>query len=146
MRPVTRIPPLGPPQAYKTYEIDAPEQTHFRDATCTEVDCAMQASGWVTAVDEATALGQQQARYIRRVSDRAYMEEHENGQTMFRFPAGEECFSQHRIRLERPEYFIVRGGDFRGNPRGDVRVHDSADDWVEDFAEHQDRLSTALNG
>ena len=145
-RPVTRIPPAGPTSAYKTYSIDAPAPTHFRDASCHEVSCQNHLFGWQTAVDESTSLGLEQAHYIRRLAGRPYQEVKEDGMTTFIFPAGAECFAHHQLRLEREEVFVVRGGDHRGNPRGDVRIHDNPDSWVNDFAEHQDRIDKALNG
>jgi hypothetical protein len=46
--------------------------------------------------------------------------------------------------LERPELYIVREGDWRGNPRGTPpRRHARAADWVDEAMEHQDRINTA---
>jgi hypothetical protein len=50
------------------------------------------------------------------------------------------------VPLERPELYVVRGGDWRGNPRGEVRRHSGPDSWVNDFAEHQDRIARVVNG
>ncbi len=139
-----RLPPPGPVGAYKSYEFSMPEVTHTRPATCGQVDCPTQASGWITPVDESTELGQKQAHYIRRLSGRIHTEGPRDVFTLFTFPPGEECFEPHTIPLDRDPVFVVRGGDWRGNPMRERRIHHRPDDWVEDFAEHQDRLATRI--
>jgi hypothetical protein len=142
---MTRIEPQMPAEAYKTYAIVAPRSTHWVDATCAEVDCAHYLQGWQSVIDEATELGQRQAHYIRKESGRAFRERRrEDGLTVFFFEAGQACFDaqRHQRRLDRPELYIVRDGDHRGNPRGTpLRQHVKAADWVEDFAEHQAALA-----
>jgi hypothetical protein len=129
----------------KTYEIKAPVTTHFRIGTCAEAQCRAHVNGWRTAVDESTDLGRGQAHYIRHSSGRKYVESRtEDGLTAFEFEAGQTCFRQHQVRIERPELFVVREGDWRGNPRGFVRRHNNADDWVDDFANHQATLADRL--
>jgi hypothetical protein len=45
----------------------------------------------------------------------------------------------------RPELFIVRGGDYRGNPLGTpTRVHARPEDWVEDFSTHTQAIADRL--
>lgn len=133
-----------PPQAVKTYAISSPKATHWMSASCADVACPVQTAGWQTFIDESASLGIRQAQYIRAVSGRRFTEHrNEHGVTVFTFAAGEECFTDHQVRVDRPEIFIVRGGDHRGNPRGDVRVHERPEHWVEDFSEHQDALSRA---
>lgn len=152
---MTLIPPALGPGAMKTYQVTSPLTTHFRETSCAEVDCPNHANGWVTAVDESTDLGARQASYIRRTCRpavapsapgmRRYTETRtEAGWTAFRFDAGQECFGQHRLPLDRPEIYIVRGGDRRGNPRGERYLHHDAEGWVEDFAEHQDSLARII--
>jgi hypothetical protein len=145
-RPITRIQPALPAAAMKTYAIASPPATHTRPASCEEVDCRNWRRGWKTVVDENTDLGARQAHYIRKQSGRRYTAEHdEAGLTVFTFEAGQPCFTQHRKSLERPELFMVRSGDWRGNPRGDQPVqHKRPEDWVEDFATHQDQLADRL--
>lgn len=144
MRPLNRVEPRGPAAAYQTYVIDAPMATHRRRATCAEVDCAARAHGWASRINIRTDLGAAQAVYIRMHSGRAFTatEPSADGIVTFTFPAGQNCFAEHTVSLERPEFFSVHGGDFRGNPFGSVRRHTRAADWVDDFANHQDRLAT----
>jgi hypothetical protein len=144
MRPLTRITPVGPAHAYRTFAIAAPKATHTRLAGCEEVGCIAQHNGWVTSVDEATELGQRQAHYIRTRSGRPFKEQRHETLVDFVFPPGTECFAGHRVKLDRPEIYIVRDGDWRGNPTGENRRHARAADWVEDFSEHQDRINSAV--
>lgn len=147
MRPMFRPEPALPVGAMQTYVIDRPLETHWRPASCAEVDCAPHRNGWRTVVDERTDLGQAQAYYIRRQSGRGYREErNEAGATVFTFSPGQTCFKadQHRLPLGRPEIYLVRGGDWRGST-GLIRRHTRAADWVDDFAEHQNRIATAHN-
>jgi hypothetical protein len=127
----------------KTYTIDSPKGTHWRTVPCAAVDCPVSASGWETRVDETTPLGARQAAYIRNHAARPYKERIENGISVFVFPAGAECFTEHRERTGRPDLFIVRGGDWRGII-GQPKIHDRPEHWVEDFAEHQDTINQQL--
>ena len=139
--PLHRIPPVGRPQDYKTYSLLAPLESHWRTATCSEIECAVSVSGWQTTVDEATDLGQRQAGYIRNQAGRHYTEIRNNGLSVFVFPAGEECFTTHKVKAEREPFYMVRRGDYRDFDSSTSLMHDTASDWVEDFAEHQDRLA-----
>lgn len=146
MRPISRIQPALPATDVKTYAIAAPVETHFRPATCGEVDCAAHRSGWKTTVDVGTDLGRGQAHYIRTESGRRFTEESLTGTLVtFYFEAGQRCFAQHQVRLDRPEIFLVRDGDWRGNPRGtETRIHATGEDWVDDFATHQERVADQI--
>jgi hypothetical protein len=142
-----RIAPKLDPQAFKTYQVVAPLPTHFRSASCQEARCSNYLSGWRTVIDEISDLGKRQAHYIRKQSGRAFTEyKDEAGMTAFTFEAGQRCFAQHQVRTDTPEIYLVKGGDWRGNPMGvRPRRHASADDWVEDFAEHQQRLADEIS-
>jgi hypothetical protein len=144
---VNHFPPALPVHAMKTYQIAAPLPTHWRPVTCEEAGCPAFRHGWQSFIDETTGMGQRQAHYIRRESKRKFTEtRNEAGITEFTFEAGQSCFrsDQHRGRNERPERYLVRGGDFRGNPARDLREHRNADDWRDDFASHQGRLRDAI--
>lgn len=145
---VFRIPARLPVGAMKTYALKQPAATHFRRATCAEVDCDLHLNGWKTEIDESTELGQSQAYYIRNSSGRRYVEDRNirPGMTVFTFEAGQTCFGsiRHQVSLERPPLYVVRGGDWRGNPDGSVRTHANGDDWVDDFANHQQNLADQI--
>lgn len=122
-----------PVTAYETYSITSPRDTAVK-AACEQVSCPQWRHGWDTAVDESTELGTAQAAYIRSQSGRTFRElRTEAGLTVFRFESGQRCFAEHRTR---PEVYLVRDGDFRGNPTGRRRQHTRPQDWVEDFGEH----------
>jgi len=146
MQNLNRNPPGMPPENYKTFQIAAPINTHWRLATCEEAGCEAYQNGWRTTVDESSALGAFQADYIRHDKSRRHLEDKQpDGMTVFTFPAGQTCFGgEHRVPLDREERFLITGGDWRGNPRGTPRVELRSDQWVDDFACHQDRLKTAF--
>ncbi|MGW2720854.1 hypothetical protein [Streptomyces sp. NPDC001492] len=141
---LSRPQPLMGAAAYKTYEMRAPLSTHFRPATCAEVDCPHYLNGWRVHLE---ALTEDLADAARK-SGRRYREEKvAEGQTYLVFEAGQNCFrvSQHRARVDRPPLYVVRDGDFRGNPRGTkARLHQRAQDWVEDFATHQQAIADQI--
>jgi hypothetical protein len=144
---INRIPPVGPVTAYKSYEIAAPRATHSRPATCAEVNCGAHIHGWATSL----VPGSDDERFLRRVcrgevdAHRRHFTEHPqpDGFVRFVFPPGQTCFAirSHRLPVGRPEIFVVRDGDWRGNPTGTRRTHTRPEHWVEDFAEHQQRIS-----
>lgn len=163
--PPFRVTPPLPVESYKTYRVVAPLATHWREATCAEVDCGPHLNGWVTilpAGDDRIALVKTSGRRFHEyrdvlpehVAERLPNADPESrgprslgpGLIAFYFEPGQRCFEavQHRLRVGRPELFIVRDGDHRGNPSGDKRVHTRAEDFVEDMAENQDRLKTIV--
>lgn len=141
-----RLEPQLPAEAVKTYAVYTPLKTHFRSATCAEVGCPHYLAGWRTIVDESTDLGKRQAGYIRTKSGRAFTEvKNQSGLTEFLFKPGQTCFSSHKKKMDYDPICVVKDGDWRGNPRGtDAVIHKRSDIWVEDFAEHQDRLADRL--
>jgi len=143
MRPINRIMPKLPVQAMTTYQVSMPMATHFRPATCQEVHCPHHEMGWRTVVDEDSDLGRKQAHYIRRLSERHFTEETtEVGLTAFTFPAGQRCFRQHNLPLDREEFFSKFQGDWRGQVGRLIRLR--PDDWLYDFADHQDQLAREI--
>jgi hypothetical protein len=131
-----------PPEHLKTYRVLQPLKTHYRKATCFEVKCDLMANGWRSVIDEATDLGQAQAHYIRHEAGRRFSEEKTpNGLTVFTFVPGQKCFNQHVVNLDRPARFLIQDGDSRGNPRGTETVVRTAEDWADDFANHQQKLA-----
>ena len=125
-----------------------PLRTHWRPASCEEAGCVQYRHGWVSTFDLSTDLGMKQYDYCRQDKTRSWsMQRASLTLVKFVYPPGQPCFrkTEHRVPLERPGRFYVAGGDFRGNPRGvPARAHRNANDWCEDFAEHQDRIATAI--
>ena len=118
----------------KNYQLLRPLQTHWREATCKEVDCPHWLMGWETYIDEGEGLGQMQAAYIRHESGRHFTERRdEAGLTVFTFPQGQRCFrSNHRLPLDRMA--IPRIGQ-----EGQVRTVEG-DVWLNDFNETTYRI------
>jgi len=143
-RPLFRVEPKMPAQHMQTFKVTAPISTHRRPATCEEVDCAHQRDGWKMIIDQSTDLGRQQAYYIKELSGRHYKATRlEDGRFELIFTAGQKCFAQHTVSLEREANYLVKRGDYR-LPGGTVRRHTRAEDWVEEFSEHQDKLKTII--
>jgi hypothetical protein len=142
---VPLIQPRLPVTAVKTYAIQSPLTTHTRPATCVEVDCPNYRHGWRVHVE---AIGPELAHTARTTGARFREVRIAEGHTYLEFEAGQICFgaSRHRVSVDRPALFVVRDGDRRGNPRGTpVRQHTKPEFWVEDFAEHQQKLADAQN-
>jgi len=140
-----RIMPAMPAQMYTSYQIVAPISTHFRPATCEEVGCSHYRDGWQIRVEglspQMLHTATQSGRRFRRVPVA-------EGETWLLFEAGQPCFkaSTHKTRLDRQEFYYRRPGDWRGNPTGErPYLHQRPENWVEDFAEHQDKIITAIN-
>jgi hypothetical protein len=141
---VFRPDPLMDAAAYKTYSVVSPLGTHFRPATCAEVDCPHYVNGWRVRVEALTP----DLLHAARNSGRKYVEQSvAEGETWLVFEAGQDCFKarEHRTRLDRPPLYVVRDGDHRGNPRGTrARLHQNPGNWVEDFATHQQAIADEL--
>ncbi len=134
-RPLIRPDPVGPPQAYQTYSVIAPPDRTVV-AACEQVGCLAWRHGWETTVDEGTALGRQQAAFIRQRSGRTFRELRRGALTIFRFEARQRCFTEHRTR---PTLYIVRNGDHRAN-LGALRRFDRPDQWVDDMQSTLDSI------
>ncbi|SRR6266496_2438295 len=141
----SRIPPAAPVTAYKTYEILAPlkqnGELYWRPASCAEIGCLNYQHGWETILP----AGSDMIETVRR-SGRSYTEARTgDGLVTFTFEAGQPCFkaSEHRLPLDRPRLYVVRGGDWRANV-GTIRRHTRPDDWAEDFVEHQQKIAGAI--
>lgn len=129
-----------PVRLMRTYQIASPLATHWRPATCEEAGCEAYLNGWRTVV----AVDSPQAAYIRSDRSRSWREaRREGGLAEFTFPPGQQCFDwqSHRVPLERPEIYRIRGGDWRGNPDGVRTRLVTAQDWADDFGENQESLA-----
>jgi hypothetical protein len=142
MRPISRYAPALRTEQMQTYTIKSPRQTHTRPATCEEVNCKQWREGWVTTVP----IGSPQHDLIKQIL-RGYAPDGlkrsakdvtsiGSPNAEYFFDAGSPCFkaSKHRKSLERPEFYLVRGGDWRGNT-GLIRRHTKPEHWVEDMSE-----------
>lgn len=141
MRPINRIDPQLPVQAMKTYAIVAPKTTV--PATCAEIDCQQYLLGWRLRIDSLPDDMVHAATHSGRRFERLDVAE---GETWLVFEAGQPCFkaAEHQKPVATgADQFGVYAGDWRGRIGG-IRRHTRPEDWVEDFATHQDGLATRL--
>lgn len=139
-RPLNRPTPLLPVGNMVTHAILQPVQTHWRKATCVEVDCDHYLNGWGmdagSVPAKAIALAKRSGRRYRSIFS-------ESGVEQLIFEAGQPCFkaSEHRALLDREPVFIRRSGDWRGNPDGNVKplVFSGADSWKDSIGTTLDR-------
>lgn len=142
------IEPKLPPGAMQTYEIDAPLTTHWRTATCAEVECAAYLQGWTSDVPPDSA-GEARIKQIYDAeirSGKVTTSKTSEGFTRYHFPAGTACFRRiwHKLPLERDAIFTVRSGDWRGTD-GVIRTFKNGEEWVDSFANHQDRIKQLID-
>lgn len=131
----------APVHTMRTFQIDQPLETHFRLATCREVDCQAYAHGWSMGFDLTDPERRKAARWIRDKSGRTFTYELTDTKITFTFAAGQQCFQKHRVPLERDPFMIVRGGDWRGST-GIVRRHRDPADFIDHWSTDLDRLNT----
>lgn len=150
-----RAQPRMAQQAYKTFSVHMPITTHWRGATCEEVGCKRYLNGWKTTFVPGTPTGEKIRYQIKNSpTKRSYRVVRLPDRIEVVFPPGQECFVQdhpstaHKLPVfDRPQIHVVRSGDWRTDARtrrATRRVHTRAEHWVEEFAENQDRLKTAV--
>jgi len=142
---MNRIQPLMGPEAYKTYSVVSPLTSHFRPATCAEADCGYYRDGFQVRVE---GLEPQVLHAVQNSGRKYTVQKPAEGETYLVFEPGQPCLraSLHRVRVsDRPPLYVVRDGDYRGNPRGTkTRVHHSPDNWLDDFATHQQAIADEI--
>lgn len=137
-----------PAGAFQTFGVSAPIETHYRPATCAEVECEARANGWTTLM----AAGSDELAFLTGAVCAGTVDGHRrhytaepagDGFVRLTFPAGQPCFkaSVHRVPLERPAIFTVRSGDI-ARAAGAARVHTRPEHWVEEFTETLDGVRT----
>lgn len=146
-RALTRIMPKGPAHLYRTYSVEAPPW-HWKPAGCAEADCANRRHGWRIHVQTVAGLanGDLLLRDIKASGKRYRVVDEGPGKTYWEFEAGQTCFDgdlmRHKIRIGRPELFLVKGGDWRGNPRGEQTQILTPENWVDSIQNLRDKLMT----
>lgn len=154
-----------PQAAMQTFAIVKPRATHYRPATCAEVECAAHLNGWTTLLlagsDDLDFVRTQVCGGAVDGRRRHFTEEPApDGMVRLTFPAGQPCFAaaEHVVDVERDPVFLVRPGDGRSNPisptgaryaspeldvalaRRGGRIHTRPEHWVEHSAETLDRV------
>lgn len=139
MRALNRPTPALGAHLMQTHQILAPPETHFRKATCEEVGCLNYRNGWAiltAGLDEGDL-------WQARNSGRRFIEQDTDAGRALVYEPGQPCFSQseHRTRVDRPELYIARDGDWRGNPRGTAPTRFSgADAFADHLHTHLDKF------
>lgn len=151
--PVRRVPyrvaPRMAVQQYQTFSVHMPAESHWRPASCEEVDCPKWRNGWKTSFVPGTADGDKIRFFIKNSTiKRTYTVVRLADRTEVVFPAGMECFKQdhpstrHRLPIPKPQIHVVRGGDWRASTTERKVV--KAPEWVDRFATNQDKLKTLI--
>lgn len=138
---LNRITPAAPHHAFTTFRVRQPLATHFRRATCAEIECENYIHGFKINVDTRTERGQRQAHLIR-VSGAAYsVVRLPDGTADAVFPPGTLCFRPHYRSLFREPLTVVQQGDWR-TPRAarDTRAMPAAE-WLDRFGTHQQSIA-----
>lgn len=137
--------PALPVSAMQTHLIAAPWATHWRPASCEEVGCLNFHNGWMIAITGLDDGDMWQLEHCGRRYRRAEVEGHG---PVYVYEPGQPCFlaSQHRLRLDRPELFVVRRGDWRTSAReasaaGQLTKFSGADAWADHLHGHLEKIT-----
>lgn len=142
-RPINRVMPVLPVTKMVTHAILAPTGSHWRKATCAEIECEHHAKGWGL---NTAGLTEEQLWAAKHSGRRFAVTHDEQGAEVLLFEPGQECFraGQHRVRIEREPWFVRRSGDWRGNPDGpkaEPLVFSGADAWRDSVHTFLDRCT-----
>lgn len=140
-----RVKPAGPSAAYKTFRVRQPLDTHFRVATCAEVDCEQYVKGFKIPTDPATQRGQRQAYLIRESGRPFRCVRLPAGIVEYHFAPGTRCFRPHYRSLFREPLTLVQRGDWRTPARArDTRAM-PAGEWLDRFGTHQQAIADQVS-
>lgn len=127
------------------HQVTWPKETHWRRATCAEVDCPRYLLGWVTTV----AIGSPQHDYIAnelKNKERHAISERVGDELMqFSYPPGQRCFgANHWRKLDRGPWLTV------GSPGLEAgrleRLAMEPERWVENYNREADRYNYETGG
>jgi hypothetical protein len=140
-RPLNRIEPKIPAGLMHTHLILQPLRTHFREATCEEVNCPQFLEGWFLQID---ALPQEDIDLAKNAGRRWRQVHVAANENYLYFEPGQKCFkaSTHRVNLDHDPIFVKKEGDHRGNPRRlDPIRFSGADSWANSLGENLDQIA-----
>ena len=127
---------------YETYAVRSPLRTHYRKATCQEVQCPAYTNGWHYRIEHLTP----ELLYAALHSGRKYRQvDVTEGESYLVFEPGQICFDYktHYLPLERPEFYFVGRG--RGSTFSHRRAAQyTAQNWVDKFAEKLSSLQDEI--
>lgn len=132
-KPLVRWAPKMEPKNYRTFGASSPLKTHYRPATCQEVNCQAYANGWsfdVAVLSKAAYYKVTHAgKHYRKVTLSPT-------QQYLVFSPEQPCFDSHVVPLDRPEILYTGRGDWRIFNRNHARVIKSADEFADRFGTH----------
>lgn len=121
----------------KVFQATWPKSSHWRAATCEEVECPHYVLGWVTRV----IIGSDNDMYIRADRKRKYKVAKEGEFHAYYFEAGQQCFraeaGAHYMRLERGPWLTINA--LNRHPSRLERDAMEAERWQNDFNEESYR-------
>lgn len=141
----SRPEPALPAHLMETHQIAAPLATHWRPASCEEVGCLQFHHGWMIPI---TGLDDGDMWQLEHCGRRYRHMEVEGHGPVYVYEPGQPCFRshEHRIRLDRPELFVVRGGDWRTTVRQSIKAgqftrFSGADAWMDHLHGRMDQIT-----
>lgn len=126
------------------FNIQSPLATHWREATCEEVDCEPYRTGWRLRYDTLTPELQYTATHTGRHYttfttdfDPDTQEFYNPPATFLVFEAGQPCFNSrhHRLPVGRPEVYRTLNEQDRSTV-----LHTSPQSWVDQCGEHVEKI------
>lgn len=115
------------------YSASRPVSTHWREATCQEVDCLHYLQGWETKIDISTELGKAQYNYIIHKSGKRGKGKQDGNMITFIFFPEQKCFREHKLPLDREPILTIQ----KGHDRRIARAGEWHDDMNESIHKHQ---------
>jgi hypothetical protein len=111
------------------YSIKAPVATHWREATCEEVSCRKNLTGWETHCNTGTDLGRSQVEYIRSgKTERRFTERMDvEGIAIFTFGPGQQCFTAHIKKAEEMGHLLLKESS------GQRQIISEPERWMSEF-------------
>jgi len=136
------------------FTLSQPLDTHFRPATCEEVDCPQHLFGWVTVldrecdvrlIDDILKSGRHFTRMRSEEASQRASKDLPPGMLAFVFPPGQQCFRQHVMPVGREPFLAYQRGVAMGAggafvPVEDRRQHVKVSDFTEHFNEEADGI------
>ena len=137
--------PKLPTGFYKTYRVASPISTHYRPATCAEVECKAYRDGWTY---KKADLERENLLYTVTHAGKRYREMtlDDSSDVYLVFEPGQVCFqaATHRISLQRPEFYFAGRGDYRSFSHRRAAQFDKPEDWVDSFMHHQEIINRVV--
>lgn len=147
-RKPNRLNPVGPTNAYQTYAIRTALSTHYRSATCAEIDCPDYIHGWYLKIEGTPPDLIYAATHSGRHYTIGELWTKDTGEAFqaLIFEAGQPCFraDTHVKSLDRPEFFYRGPGDFRSFSTRKAFKFDKPEHFVDSMATDLDRLKSKL--